>query len=137
MAGEAASLAADRADTARRRELRDALWDVLVELYGAASSKAKTSRGAAVTELAELLTADHVEHTAAAWSAEVKRRHAALSAEWGLGKTTMHAFVKNFGLAGKLADGEGAAATNGNGRSNGMTAQDMFDDAMADQAAGL
>lgn len=136
VAGEAASLAATQADVARRREFRDALWEALIELFGAVSKRQESARGAAVTEMAEILTADRIATAPDAWAAEVRRRHKALAMDWTSGMLTMSAFVKNFGMAGKLADG--IAAGNGNGKgSGGMSAQEMFDDAMADQAAGL
>lgn len=135
VAGEAASLAETQADVSRRREFRDALWEMLIELFGPVSKRQESARGAAVTEMAEILTAEHVTASPDVWASEVRRRHKALGMDWTAGLLTMSAFVKNFGMAGKLADGAGAS-TNGKG-SKGMTAQDMFDDAMRDQAAGL
>lgn len=117
------------------REHRDALWDVLVELFGpAGAEQGRNARGGLVTELVAMLEADEqVEHKPEVWAAEVRRRQAALVAGWGREKATLRAFVQNFGLARNLADEGGGKG----GGKHGMTAQEMFDDAMRDQAAGL
>lgn len=100
-----AAEAEEHAGTVRKRELRDALWDALVEVYGPVPSKGKTDRGAIVTDLAEFLAAEHetISPTPEAWAQEVRDRYEALAKDWGVGKATIHSLHKNWAVAGKLA----------------------------------
>ena len=92
----------EQASTLRRSEMRDALWDVLVEVDGAPTERQSADRGMMVSELAEMLTNDGVEPTPERWAEEVKARHRALVKEWGASRVTLHSFVTNWNLAGRL-----------------------------------
>ena len=105
---EAAWRYLEEANTDRRREFRDALWDVLVDLFGKPTERGEADRGLQVAEVAELMFDEVkggepvVPYDPEAWAAEVRTRYAALVREWGTGKVTLHSLVKNWHLAGRL-----------------------------------
>jgi hypothetical protein len=89
---------------------RNQVWDVLVELYGEpvpdppGKDRHAKARGRIVSDLRALLVRDGVRDAEQA-VAEIRRRQAALTAEWGESKATARALVQNWVLAGKLAAG--------------------------------
>jgi DNA-binding transcriptional ArsR family regulator len=102
---EAASIYEEEATTDRRREFRDAVWDVLIDLFGKPTNRAEADRGLQVAELAEMLADEDekvVPRDPEVWAAEVQSRYASLVRDWGTGKVTLHSLVKNWHLAGRL-----------------------------------
>ena len=100
---EEASRYEEEATTALRREFRDAIWDVLVDLFGKPTERGEADRGLQVAELAEMLADDTtVSRLPVTWAAEVRARYEALVREWGAGKATLRALVSNWHLAGRL-----------------------------------
>lgn len=100
-----ATEAESRAETARRRAMRDAVWDKVAEIFGAPTKRAEADRGLVVTEMAEMLANEGVEQTPERWQAEIQVRYDALARDWGVGKATLNALHRNWIVAGKLAHG--------------------------------
>lgn len=96
----------DAAAVARSKELRDALWDVLVEIDGPPVQRKEAERGQVVSDVAEMLANDGIKGTPERWTEEVRARHAALVKAWGQERVTLHSFVTNWHLAGKLVRGD-------------------------------
>lgn len=104
--------AEDQADSLRRSAKRNAIWDALTETFGATTERTEAARGVIVTDLAEMLV--HEKVPSAEWGAEITRRYHALVGDWGVGKVTLHAFVNNWTVAGKLAGTLSKDPTSGN-----------------------
>lgn len=121
---EAAQLAEQALDGRRRDDLRAAVWDELAEQFGPPTQRQSADRGQLVVEVGEMLALAKVPQQPEAWRGEIGRRVAALRRGWGRERTTLRAFVREWQLAGDLADGKGEAP-NGNGKSKGLSAGDM------------
>lgn len=97
----------ERASTESRKEMRDALWDVLVEIDGPPVQRKEAERGQLVADLAEMMVNEGIKATPERWTEEVKARHKALVKEWGISRVTLHSFITNWNLAGRLVRGSG------------------------------
>jgi hypothetical protein len=105
------------------------IWDVVSEIWGEplSDARSKKARGKIVSDFRELLIRDGVQDAEQAKD-EIRRRHAALAADWGNGKATARSLVNNWKVAGQLADGSGKL---------GLSAEDMARQAIEDHERGL
>jgi hypothetical protein len=105
------------------------IWNVVSEIWGEplSNGKSKAARGLIVSNFREILARDEITE-GEAQKTEIRRRHAALAADWGNGKATARSLVNNWKVAGQLADGSGKL---------GLSAEDMARQAIEDHERGL
>jgi hypothetical protein len=108
---------------------RNPIWDIISEIWGEPLSdpRSKKARGKIVSDFKQLLARDEITE-GEAQKTEIRRRHAALAADWGNGKATARSLVNNWKVAGQLADGSGKL---------GLSAEDMARQAIEDHERGL
>lgn len=99
-----AEAAEQHANVARKMELRNAVWDEVVAIFGPSTKRGELERGRIVSDLAELLAHEQIAELPAQWGAEIRRRYDALAGEWGVSRTTLDAFLRNWGVAGNVAN---------------------------------